>query len=94
MLSLKKTNAIDVEELDREVAPLSPLPEPTAGRTFALLGELRAQKDPDTFELGERARRRVIEEHSFQRWQEGLRRIYRGILTPSEAVAGGRRVEP
>jgi glycosyltransferase involved in cell wall biosynthesis len=42
-------NALNVEQLDRQVGPLMEVPEPGVGRTFAFLGELRKQKDPDTF---------------------------------------------
>lgn len=42
-------NALDLPQLDRRVGDLNPIPEPQGGRTFVLLGELRAQKDPHTF---------------------------------------------
>jgi len=57
-------NALDIDQLDREIAE----PEPFRGRgperTFALVGELRAQKDPFTFlEAARRLRDRRIPAH-------------------------------
>ena len=54
-------NALDVPQLDRQTGVLAPIPEPEAGRTLVLLGELRAQKDPYTFlEATRRLRERRI----------------------------------